>query len=262
MPEYGDLDDLTLSGSGWAVGDPIRKVWLQQVNDNSANHEERLTDAEESVSDHEDRIDLLEGTGPSAERVFVSTTTLTDAQLKALPTTGQVLVAAPGSNYRIKVHSVTYYSWFQNGTYTNIDADAWMVIGVEGGWLGGIIANSSGDSLTKLTTFLESATPLCVDAPPYIEDDGGGWVTASVTNQTSLTDNRRLEIALDNQGSGDLTGGHTSNTLTVVVYYSLEAVPAYYMPFSVPMSLQSQQLRKKGKHQPGRRRQFVPGANQ
>lgn len=223
---YDDLDTL-------AVGDPVRASYLNQIRDNFEDHEDRITDAETAVGDHETRLDALDGgsvTNPTLQR---ATVTLTNAEIKALPTTGITLVAAPALNVRAKLISVTYYSYL-HAAYTNIDATSASVEvqTSSGARLGGFLADDSAATITKLTTLLTSLSPLTVDLGPYVAADGGVFVLPLVTTGASSVDGAALQFKANNNGTGNFTGGNVSNLLTVVCYYSLETVPAYVMPFA------------------------------
>lgn len=222
---YEELD------TDFAVGDPVRASWMNQIGANSANHEERLADVETTVSDHESRIDLLEGTGPAAVRMLVADVTVDHSQITQLPITPVTIVAVPSLNYRVKFHSATYFTWFENGPYGNVDASyATLVLETAGGtWLSSLILNDTSivPNLGKLTT-LFGASSRTYDLVPYGETSDG-WLHP-VGGATNLTEANLVRLALDNNGAGALTGGHTSNRFNVRLYYLLEAVPAYTMP--------------------------------
>ncbi len=211
------------------VGEAVRATsWGNLVKDNLDDHEERIGDSETSVSDHEDRIDLLESSGPSSERIFVATSTITHAQLLLLHSTPVTVVTAPDLNYRLKFIGVTYYTSFENGGYGSLDA-TYSAIAIQTtatDWMGGVIANDSGASLTKLTDFFAQTAPRAVDVGPYVEWSGAGWITPYIDTPTGSVDAQALQIGLDNNGAGAISGGHVSNFLTAVVRYAVEAVPA------------------------------------
>jgi hypothetical protein len=182
--------------------------------------------------DHEARIVAVEGF------IRKATVVLTDAQIKALPTTPITLVAAPGSGFYLSVLSAELKSKFDSGAYTNVNttyAALGIAVGTGGGASGAAptltLSNDSTATspMSMLSVFL-GATSRRAKLSPYLEADGGyvnpGSAAASyaVDLFTDLN-NVALTISADNNGSGDFTGGHAANTLTVVVLYTVEAVP-------------------------------------
>jgi hypothetical protein len=166
----------------------------------------------------------------------VTSVTLTNAQVIALPTTPVTLVAAPGANLRIKlVAPVTLIGNFGAGAYTNVNA-TYATLQVQlasGDWLACVLANDNTLTvpLARLSDFL-GANNVCADLPvPYVDaiDNGnaagsGEWVQPD--SSTALTDagNALIQLAMDNNGSGVLTGGNAANTLIVRVYYVIESL--------------------------------------
>lgn len=209
------------------VGRSIRKTWGDAVVTNIEDLDERLSEVEGQVGTVSD---------DAATAVFVSTTELTDAQIKALPTTAISLIDAPAGNQRIKIHNVTYTCYFEHGAYTNVDTDdaTLEVQTTSGARLGGFLANDSGDSLTTLTTLFASAVVRVVDVGPYATNVAGAYIQPLLTTTPGLLAGNGVQLAATNNGAGNFTGGHTSNRLTVQVYYSVEATATYQMPFAQP----------------------------
>lgn len=155
--------------------------------------------------------------------------TLTNDQIKALPTTGITLVTAPGSGFYINVLAASFHLESGGGAYTNVNT-AYATLGVEtvnGDWLTLQILNddTTTPDVTRLTDFLNAAHSALVRAPMYSEAPPVtpvGWVVPAGVATPSSFDNDLVRVKIDNNGSGNLTGGHASNTMRVTVYYVIE----------------------------------------
>ena len=136
---------------------------------------------------------------------------LTDAQIKAMPSTPIQLVEAPGAGKRIQVVGATVTIDVQAGVYTNISNTTLE------------FANSVASG--KLAFYAD-----------MIADDSAIWVGdmwplglvqgAAALNAYSYTDlsdveNVALAIHSPNELAGNLTGGHANNSMRVTVNYSI-----------------------------------------
>lgn len=164
---------------------------------------------------------------------------LTDAQIKALPTTPVTLIATPGVASRIKLMAPpTLHLFGTGGAYTNVNT-TYAALSVQwstGAWAALVIANDStmATPMAAATQLLNTAGDYVVElSHPYISPLSAGAASGvaqwsknflNTTNQSPglQGDNKALEIAMDNNGSGVLTGGNASNTLTVTIYYTVE----------------------------------------
>ena len=156
-----------------------------------------------------------------------SITTLTNAQIKLLPTTPVELIAAPdSSDVRIKVLGATIVVDAAAGSYTNINATyadvhlQWS----SGEWPATPIFNdvTATPDVTGVNFLLAGGLveadlliPYVVAFPSYAN------VTAIATTGSA---GLALQIGMDNNGSGVLTGGNAANTMTVTVYYAIESL--------------------------------------
>jgi hypothetical protein len=93
--------------------------------------------------------------------------------------------------------------------------------------MSGYIANDAGTTPAQsmVTQLLGAAgkrnLTLIPDFSPVTPADG--WSIFGDVQTTSDLDNRSLELSFGNGGS-DFTGGNAANSLTVITYYTVEAV--------------------------------------
>ena len=156
---------------------------------------------------------------PSGGLIHSFTKTLTDAQIKSLPTgPGDVLLlAAPGGgNVAVLVMAYITINTVA-GAYTNVNADANMKI-----------INSENDTVsitdaTRFKTALEfgsiSGQMLISNANPGAGSFAGVLVTG-VTEDLALTDGS-LVLTGSNVGDGAFTGGNAANYMNVSIAYLL-----------------------------------------
>lgn len=189
------------------------------------------------------------GTGVTdGAAVRLATVTLTDAQIKALPTTPITLVAAPGAGFFLQPLRAVLICDASGGVYTNINANAYLNLRrndwsvdsfayLVNGNGGGLIDTT----LTDVTDFLAAVSKnLWVPLPYANGQESGvgagiawenGWgpmanhSTTSTIYDVTDAENEAIVISAENQGSGNFTGGHAANTLTVRIYYTIEAIP-------------------------------------
>lgn len=130
----------------------------------------------------------------------VAEVTLTDAQIKALPTTPIQIVATPGAGKYIKYLGSALVLDVTAGIYTNL--------------------NTSSMNIRRV-----GQNPLTVDfSGSYLEDNSNIWVyqDTSVNDDgvpVPIAELENLAIEISSQNTGNLTGGNAANTLKITVYY-------------------------------------------
>ena len=151
---------------------------------------------------------------------------LTDAEIKALPTTGSyVIVAAPGANKMHYIHSAILRVDCTAGVYTNIAADN-SQLGVDlddALSTVGVMYNMSapnspdGNAHAHIDAFLGDASfpNAFMQQAPALPAPGGLGPNADI-NYIDLA----ITLTCTNEFDGDYTGGNAANTMTVIVWYS------------------------------------------
>lgn len=156
--------------------------------------------------------------------------TPTNAQVKLLPTTPFDLVPAPGVGYVLLPLQTTLLYKAGGVAYTNIHADAflWAIIG--GLHQSSFLGNDPTltPAMTDLTSFLGSTgDKFRVLTYPFQDDRGAvnDWGIMSGTSTLSALENQPLQLKIDNQAAGVLTGGGAGNTLIAITDYRILALP-------------------------------------
>lgn len=157
------------------------------------------------------------------------TTVLTNAQIIALPTTPVVIVTAPAAGLYPKPLAMSLRVKNTSGVYTNVNSTfaSLQAQWTTNDWATTPIVNDTG--ITALTQFLHVSHDMTVPmGVPFQQTTAVGWVFSNDSTQagflTSDLSGAALYLAMDNNGSGVLTGGNAANTLTVTTYYVLESV--------------------------------------
>lgn len=180
----------------------------------------------QALDDNLDLIDaavgaLQSGGGGLLQRAIV---TLTNAQIKALPTTSITIVPAQGAGKAVwPVFATARMDW--HADYGNIDgADGQLGLGVTpGGLVTSFLQEVSTGLLTSLLAGGGPDGSWAVFTPaqrvsrsagfgdvPFVIADGG-WYDSDIANKL-------LDLRMQNP-AGNLTGGDSANSLKVTLFY-------------------------------------------
>src|SRR6266508_3161660 len=143
--------------------------------------------------------------------------TLTDAQIKALPTTSVEIVAAPGAGKAIFPLAAWFrLNWFAD--YENIASSSLLTVqaGIQFGALFALLDNVNSD----VDVLLASGGPAGTNAWLPLASRASGSLSIGIAGfNDAVIENLPLLFQCANGGEGPLTGGHANNTLKVTVYY-------------------------------------------
>lgn len=162
--------------------------------------------------------ELFGENGLTALPVSVATKTLTDAQVKALPTTAVTLLAAPGTGFAlVPIHATVRLAWAVD--YTNIDAAARLFINVGSSEILARLDEAVLGAISNLLAGGEDANALMpavgfapASASPVPFNGSSGFFDGDIENRT-------LNISATNAAAGDFTGGDAANVLKVTLLY-------------------------------------------
>lgn len=157
---------------------------------------------------------------PTWAEIFTVSVELTDAQIKALPTTPLTIVAAPGVGKRIAFLFGYLSVDASAGAYTDIAADASVMFGAPGTGVSVFMLNSVSLSLTSVTDFFAAGSQRADFGPLLSVDAAEGYGGLAIPRAVSEVENLSLILTLSN-GEIDLTGGNAANTLKVTVIYTI-----------------------------------------
>lgn len=162
------------------------------------------------------------------------TITITNAQIKALPTAAAPveIIPAPGAGRMAQL----VYALIQSNIvapYTNIDPAAWGVLEYTNESIESSVYfnNDAAENLAAVTALLTETRilQLCPSTKTTTTDFAGFTIAAAgVFNViqkgpalVSSLANQSISLFLSNQASGDFTGGSPANTLTVTTFYAV-----------------------------------------
>lgn len=147
--------------------------------------------------------------GPAGATTLRSVShTLTNAEIKALPTTEFQLLAAPGAGKVAWPVFANVSLDSSAGAYTNVKTGAALFL-----W---------NDAATLLTETGESY-PLFADgqAIQLFGSIGQRYFSGGNILETPDYENRAIVLKLNNSPNGNMTGGHADNSLKITLFYVL-----------------------------------------
>lgn len=171
----------------------------------------------------------MPGPQPSPQSGFLhqGTATLTDAQIKALPTTAVDILAAPGAN-KLLVPQVVMLHMKWEADYGSINANAVLKVDLNGTFIAGLhesslsgvsalLAGGGPDGTWVAMTLNQLANATVTSATPNVNPHlhqgaaDSGFYDADIVNVP-------LRISVEGNG-GDFTGGDSNNELQISVAY-------------------------------------------
>lgn len=150
------------------------------------------------------------GLWPTGSLLHQATVTLTNAQIKTLPSLPMEVVAAPGANRMLlPVYGAVVLNAVA-GAYADTDGGAVLLKYVGG--------HSNGSTYGTIPFNQADITVCGLGSESNIKNYGGGdWTFWGPEDLQSVLVNKALAIACEN--GTDFTGGHADNSLTVTVAY-------------------------------------------
>lgn len=210
MPNYPDsLDSLTNPASSDPLSSPAHSTQHSEANDILEAVEAKLGtgDSTPTTPGHVLTVTSAGVTEYAAQTILSHTVTLTDAQVKALPTTAVEIVPAPGADLVI-VPILAFLFLTQPSIYTNVSANASF----------NLVWPSAGDATIYADAGLLSSDPSFVALHGASFDNGGSQYGFAFD---SAIVNKKLSIDGNNPAMGNFTGGGAGNSLRVTVLYTV-----------------------------------------
>lgn len=147
-----------------------------------------------------------------------ATVTLSDGQIKALPTTPVEILPAPGPGKMIfPIGGIIYFHW--SGNYGNIASNSALVVAHANGF-NLLTAVFENDGSTSVSNILNDDEDYMAILTPR-SNVGIGSQTISRYDYAPNFDNRNITVAAYNGFNGNFTGGDPANTIKVTVYYAI-----------------------------------------
>jgi hypothetical protein len=152
------------------------------------------------------------------QTVYSETVTLTDAQIKTLPTTPITVVPAPGEGFAVFPVSASIIGNNMAAVYTNKDATAQILISMGAGEL---TVLAPGDAY-----YLgDNADEWFGDCPPLLAVPEAAGQATGYGYYRDQIENKAISVWASNGALGNLTGGNAANSMQVTVHYKIITLP-------------------------------------
>ncbi len=167
-------------------------------------------------------IQLL-GTAGSSQLITSPPVTVLNADIKAMPTTPMQILASPGAGLVNVPTQIILTSNFA-APYTNINATSAYLSAIYQAtsnlWSGYLADDSTASvPLTHFSAFFGVTTRRRVQLGPFFDTSDAALEWGTLGVPVDLNNDSALMLTIVNGGSGDLTGGDPTNTLSVVTQY-------------------------------------------
>lgn len=156
---------------------------------------------------------ILKNTPPYYTTTALETqTTLTDAQIKTLPTTGIDIIPTPTNNKLIIITTAILLWNTSAGAYTNVDPSANIVL---------TYGDFDETATSNSGMHTDAANRITILSQAVMDDFRAAWAGYSIsyingTLQTPII-NKKISLWATNGALGNFTGGNAANTLKVIV---------------------------------------------
>lgn len=159
-------------------------------------------------------------TNPTEVVVLSVTATLTDAEVKALPTTSRDVIPAPGAGKIIFPFGAFYHvNWVAD--YEGIGSDAQLQLRLNGI---DVLVPVRQDVVSSVSGLLAGGGPDGTNAfavMAFLKKNGFDLFAAISSLYDSDISNQPLVLSASNSDNADFTGGNAGNSLKVTVLYTI-----------------------------------------